>query len=155
MRLTDKPLEKRSFPRVAIHFGDGLCQRNALGASVDAVLRVGAFLNAAGPHESRKALALIHRSRGVHVEKAHLADNGGAHELIMLIHLRANFEAVPAADAVRKRIALFLNFGRHARGFAEIVSAVDGNPGLHALEAFEHELTVEGYVAHQPYTGPC
>src|SRR6266849_10245534 len=107
---------------------------------MDAVLSVGAFLNAARAHESRKALVLIHRSRGVHIEKPHLADDRRAHELIMLIHLRTNLQAVPATDAVRKRIALFLNFGRHARAFAKIVSTVDGNPGLHALEAFEHEL---------------
>src|SRR5260370_40986052 len=120
---------------------------------MNAVLRVGAFLDAARAHESREALALIHCSRGVHVEKAHLADNGGAHELIMFIHLRANFQAVPASDAVRKRIALFLNFGRHARAFAKIVSAVDGNPRLHALEAFEHELAVDGEIAHQRKLG--
>src|SRR5260370_28713263 len=149
MRLTDKPPEKRLFPRVAINFRDGLCERNALGTSVNAVLRVGAFLNAAGTHDRAEPLALIHRSRGVHIEKPHLADNGRAHELIMLIHLWANFQAVSATDAVRKRIALFLNFGRHARAFAKIVSAVDGNPGLHALEAFEHELAIDGEITHQ------
>src|SRR5216684_5514556 len=113
------------------------------------VLRVGAFLDAAGTHERAEPLALVHRSRGMHVEEAHLADDGRAHELIMLIHLRANLEAVPTCNAIRKRIALFLNFWGNARAFAEIVSAVDGNPGLHALEAFKHELPVNREIAHQ------
>jgi len=60
-----------------------------------AVLRVGTLLNAAWTHESRKALALIHCSRGMHIEQSHLADDGRAHELVVLIHLRANFQAVP------------------------------------------------------------
>src|SRR5256886_3870267 len=110
--LPYKPAEKRLFPRFAVYFRDGLGQGNALGASTNAVLRVGAFLYAARTHESRKALAFIHRSRGVHVEQAHLADNGCAHELIMLIHLRANLQAVPASDAVRERIALLLDLDR-------------------------------------------
>src|SRR6266481_6415445 len=125
-RLPYKPAEKCLFPSVAVYFRDGLGQGNALGASMNAVLRVGAFLYAARTHESHKALALIHRSRGVHVEQAHLADNGCAHELIMLIHLRANLQAVPASDAVRERISLLLNFGRHARAVAEMVSAIYG-----------------------------
>src|SRR5258707_343998 len=151
--LPYKPAEEGLLPRVAVHFRDGLGQGNALGTSVDAVLRVGTFRNAARTHESRKALALIHRSRGVHIEKAHLADDGRAHELIMLVHLRTNLEAVPARDAIRKRIAPFLNFGRYARAFAKTVSAIDGNPGLHALQAFKHELAIHGEIAHQRKLG--
>src|SRR5712692_3348058 len=117
------------------------------------VLCVGTFLDAARTHECRKTLAFIHRSRGVHIEKAHLADDGRAHELIMLIHLRTNFQAVPASNAVRKRIAFFLNFGRYARAFAETVRAVDGNPRLHALEAFKHELPIDREIAHQRKLG--
>ena len=120
---------------------------------MNAVLRVGALLDATRTHERRKALAFIHRSRRMHVEQAHLADDGRAHELIMLIHLWANLQAVPATDAVRKRIAFFLNFGRHARAFAEIVSAINGNPSFHALQAFKHELAIDGEIAHQRKLG--
>src|SRR5713226_875657 len=115
--LPYKPAEKRLFPGVAVHFGDGLRQRDALRASVHAVLCVRAFLDAAGTHERAESLALIHRARWVHIEKAHLADDGRAHELILVVHLRANLEAVPARNTIRKRIALFLNLGRHARAF--------------------------------------
>src|SRR5439155_18334765 len=51
-------------PRVAIHLSNGLRQRNPFGASVHAVLRVGAFLNSPGSHDRREPLALVHRSRG-------------------------------------------------------------------------------------------
>src|SRR6266702_636334 len=116
---------------------------------MDAVLRVGALLDAAGPHQRFEALALIHRARGVHIEEPHLADDGRAHKLIVFIHLRAYLEAASAADAVRQRIAFLLNFRRYARAFAEIVSAVNGNPRFHALQAFEHELAIDGELAHQ------
>src|ERR1700716_3984149 len=65
--LPYQPPQKRLFPCVAIHFRDGFGQGNSLGASVDTVLRVGAFLNSARPHQCRKPLAFIHRSRGVHI----------------------------------------------------------------------------------------
>src|ERR1700674_2879617 len=151
--LPYKPSEKRLFPHVAVHFGDGLGEGYALGASLHAVLRVGAFLDAAGSHERAEPFALIHCARRVHIEKAHLADDGRAYELIMAIHLRADLEAVPASDAIRKRIAFFLNFRRYARAFAEIVSAIDGNPRLHALEALKHKLAVDREVAHQRKLG--
>src|SRR5437879_2212218 len=147
--LPYKPAKKRLFPRVAIYFRDGLGERHALGASMHGVLRVGTLLNAAWTHESRKALALIHFSRGMHIEQSHLADDGRAHELVVLIHLRANLQAVPASDAIRKRIALFLHFRRHARPFAEIVSAINRNPRLHALQALKHKLSVNREIAHQ------
>src|SRR5260370_9648518 len=141
------------FPRLTLDFSDGLSKRDPLRARVHAVLRVGAFLDAAGSHDRREPLALIHRSRGVHIKKAHLADNGRADELIILVHLRANLEAVSAGNAIRKRIAFFLNFGRYARSFAEIVSAVDGNPGLYALEAVKHTLPIDREIAHPPTLG--
>ena len=144
-----KPAEQRLFPRVAIHFRDGFCKRNALGASVNAVLRIGAFLNAAGAHQRLQALALIHRARGVHVEETHLADDSGTHELIVLVHLWTDFKAVTASDAIRKRIPFFLNFGRHARALAEVVGAINGDPGFHALEAFKHKLPVDSKIAHE------
>ena len=91
---------KRLLPRVAIHLSNGLRQRNPFGASVHTVLRVGAFLNSPGSHDRREPLALVHRSRGMHIEKPHLADDRRSHELVMLIHLRTNFQAVPARDAI-------------------------------------------------------
>src|SRR5438093_12794500 len=99
-RSADKPAQKRLLPRVAIHLSNGLRQRNPFGASVHAVLRVGAFLNSPGSHDRREPLALVHRSRGMHIEKPHLADDRRSHELVMLIHLRTNFQAVPARDAI-------------------------------------------------------
>src|SRR5438309_380984 len=112
-------------------------------------LRVGAFLNSSRPHDCRDPLALVHRSRGMHIEETHLANDRCAHELVVLIHLRANLQAVPARDAIRKRIPFFLLFRRHSRPFAEIVGAVNGNPRFHAFQAFKHELPVDGQIAHQ------
>jgi len=63
-------------------------------------------------------------------------------------NLRANLQAISAADAARERIGFFLRFGSYARTFAEIVAAVDGNPGLDALQALEHELTIDGEIPH-------
>src|SRR5438309_5033076 len=51
--LPGKPAEKRLFPRVAVYFRDGLGQGNALGTSMNAVLRVGALLDATRTHERR------------------------------------------------------------------------------------------------------
>src|SRR5713226_6518972 len=147
--LPYKPADERLFPHVAVYFRDGLGQRDSLGTRMHAVLCVRAFLDAAGTHQRAQPLALVHRSRGVHIKKSHLADDGRAHELILVVHLRANFQAVPAGNTIRERIALFLNFGRYAWAFTEIVRAVDGNPGLHPLKAFEHELPIDSQIAHQ------
>src|SRR6266852_8469305 len=147
--LPYKPAEKRLFPRVPVYFGDGLGERNTLGAGMHTVLRVSAFLDAPGTHERTKPFTLVHRSSRVQIEESHLADNRRTHELIILIYLRANFQAVPTSDAVRKRVAFFLNFRGHARALAKIVSAIDGNPCLHAFQTLKHKLPIHREIAHQ------
>src|SRR5258706_1070175 len=114
-----------------------------------AVLRVGAILNATGAYNRRKALTLVNGSRRVHVEQAHLADDRRSNELAVFIHLRTNFQAVSATDAVRKWVALLLNLRRNTRPFSQVVSAIDGDPCFHALQAFEHELAIHRKIAHQ------
>src|SRR6266403_4291119 len=113
------------------------------------VLRVSTILYATGAHNRRKPLALVHGARWVHVEQAHLADDRRSDKLAVLIHLRANFQAVSATDAIRKRVPLLLNLGRDARPFPQVVSAIDGDPRLHALQAFEHKLAIHREIAHQ------
>src|SRR6266850_870449 len=99
--LPYQPAKKRLFPRIAVDGGNRFRQRNAFGTRMHAILRVSAILNAAGTHNCRKALALVHCSCRVHVEQPHLADDRRSHELAVLIHLRANFQAVSATDAIR------------------------------------------------------
>src|SRR6267378_2094474 len=147
--LPHQPANERLFPGVAVDGGNRFRQRNVFGARMDAVLRVGAILDATGAHNRCKALALVHRPRRVKVEQAHLADDRRSDKFAVPIHLRANFQAVSATDAIRKRVALLLNLRRDARPFAQIVSPVDRNPRLHALQAFEHHLPVNGKIAHQ------
>src|SRR3984957_20885025 len=84
----------------------------------------------------------------MHIEEAHLTENRRAHGFTVLVHLRANFQTISAGDAARKRISLLLRLGSHARTFAEIVAAVDGNPGFDALQAFEHELAIDGEITN-------
>src|SRR2546429_784671 len=108
-----KPAKQGLFPCVTIHFGDGFGERNVFRAGLYAILRVGAFLHAARTHQRFQAFALVHCAGGVDVEEAHLADDGRADELVVLVHLRANFEAVAAGDAARKRVAFRLNLRRN------------------------------------------
>jgi hypothetical protein len=82
-----KPSEKRLFACVMVDGGDGFRQWNVLGASMHAVLRVGAILNAPWAHECRKPFAFVHRARGMHVEEPDLADDGRADEFAVLVDL--------------------------------------------------------------------
>ena len=69
------------------------------------------------PIEGLDAFFGVHRAGGMHVEEAHLADDRGAHELAVVVYLRADLEAAAAGDATRKRIAPFpADFGRDRRG---------------------------------------
>src|SRR5579859_5500431 len=85
--LPQEPAEQRLFPRSAIYFGDRFGKRNSFGAGFDAVLRVGAILDAAFLHHCVQALFCMHRARGVHIEEANLADDGRADEFTVFIYL--------------------------------------------------------------------
>src|SRR5450432_1588667 len=89
----------------------------------------------------------------MHVEEADLADDGGADEVGVFVHLGANFQAVAAGDALREGVADFLGFGRDARAGAEVVGAVDRNPALGAFQIFEHGAAIDLQVAHQRKLG--
>src|SRR6476646_7032303 len=128
-----------SFPR-------WIPSRECLSGKLSRSLCVRAVLNSARFHQGMDTLFRVHRACRVHVEKPDLADNRGANEFVVVIYLRANFQAASARNAARKRIGLLLRLGRHARPCAEVVGPVDGNPALNALETFEHELPVNGEV---------
>src|ERR1700674_1683074 len=146
--LPYQPAKERLFPGITVDGGNRFRQRNVFGAGMDAVLRVGTILDATGTHNRRKAFAFVHGSCWMHIEQAHLTDDGRSDELAVLIHLWANFQAVSATNAIRKRIPLLLNLRGNTRPFAQIVSPVDRNPRFHALQAFEHELAIHGKIAH-------
>src|SRR5208282_3547439 len=78
---------------LAINGRDGFGKRDSLRANLHAILRVVAIFDAAGAHERIKALVRVHRARRMHVEEAHLADDGRADEVGVLVYLRTYFEA--------------------------------------------------------------
>jgi len=134
---------------LAIDFVVGFGEGNALGAHFDAIHGVVAILNSAGAHHGFEAFARMHRASGMHVEEAHLIDDGGADELRVIVYLGANFEAIAAGDAARHGVADLLLLGRHARAGSDGVRAVDGYPALHALQIFEHDGAVHLQIADQ------
>src|SRR5258708_22729324 len=108
-------------PCLTIDFRQRFGSWNFLGASLDAIWGVGAVFDTAVTHHRLDALFGVHRARRVHVEQAHLAEDGRAYEIIVLVDLRANFQAVAARNAARERIRLLLHLGRDTRAFAEIL----------------------------------
>jgi hypothetical protein len=118
---------------VAADVGDGVGEGNALGADFDAVLREAALLNAAVAGQGAQALFLEDLAGGVVVEELDLGDGGRADEAGVVVELRADFHAAAAGDAIRERVVGFLLLREDARAGAQIVGAVDGDPGFDAL----------------------
>src|ERR1700689_5417995 len=87
------------------------------------------------------------------VEQTHLRDSRRAYEARVFIELWAGFHATGAGDAAGDRISLLLFFGRHARAGAEVVSAVDGNPGFDDFKIFEDHAAVGRQIAHDGELG--
>src|SRR5579863_1976835 len=146
-RLAEEPTGQRLAYGVAIDLSDGFRQRNGFRASMDTVLCIGAILDAAGAADRFQALVGIHRSRGMHVEKAYLADDGRADEVAVGINLRTNLQAYAASDAPGKRVGFLLRFGSHLWTFAHIVGAINGDPSLHALQILKHDVAIHGQIA--------
>src|ERR1017187_4491037 len=94
---------------IASQVGDGLGEGQLLWASLHAVLREATLLDSTLAGERAQAFCLEHRARWVHVEELDLGDGGRADEVGGVVELRADLHAAAAADAVRERIALFLN----------------------------------------------
>ena len=126
-----------------------LVSGNLLGADFDAVLREAALLNAAVAGESAQAFFLEDLAGGVVVEELDLGDGGCADEVGVLVELRADFHAAAAADAVGERVVGFLLLREDARAGAEIVGAVDGNPGLDGLQVFKEDGAVDLEIADE------
>ena len=105
------------------------------------------------PIKRRETLALQRLARGMRVEQPHLRDRGRAHEARVFVELRASLHAAGAGDAAGNRISLLLLFGRHARAGAEIVGAVDGNPGFDGFEVLENHAAVGGEIANDGKLG--
>src|SRR6267154_6586452 len=131
----------------AAYLRNGRCERDILGADLDAVLSVAAFLDAAIAHQGRQALALQFLARGMHVEQPCLRDGRGAHEARILVELRASFHAAATRNTAGNGISLFLLLRRNARAGTEIVRAIDWNPGLDGFEVLEEYAAVGSQVA--------
>ena len=129
--------------------GDAFEERNLLGADLDAVAGFGAVADAAFSHETVEAIFLQGRSGGVIVEQTDLADHGRADEMIGRRVLRTGFEATSATDAAREGIPLLLKLLRHRRAFAQVVCAIDGDPGFNALQIVEQPGTIDEEIADE------
>src|SRR5260370_1584886 len=147
-RITTEEILDGRLHRLAAGVGDGLGKRNVLGTDFHAVLGEAAFLDAAIAHERLQPFVLERLSGGMLVEQTDLSDRRRAHEAGVFVELRARFHATAARDAARNRIYLFLFLGRHTRPRPQIVSAVDRNPGLHALEILKDHAAVDLQIAH-------
>src|SRR3984957_20916151 len=75
---------------VAAYVRDGVGERNALGADLDAVLREAALLDAAVTAQRAQPFFLEHLPRRVIVEQLHLRDGCRTHKVCILVKLRAN-----------------------------------------------------------------
>ena len=122
---------------VAADVGDGFDEGELLGAGGDAVLGHAAFLDAAIAGEGAEALFFEDLAGGVHVEELDLGDGGCADEGRAVVELGADLHADGAGDAVREGVALLLNLRELAGRGAEVVGAVDGDPGFDSLEILE------------------
>jgi len=101
---------------VAAYVGDGVSEREALGADFDAVLRKAALLNAAVSGQRAQALFLQNLADGVVVEELDLSDGGRTHKSSLLIELRTNLHAAGAGNTVGQRIADLLLLREETKG---------------------------------------
>src|SRR5258708_17633713 len=133
--------------------GDGSGQRDILGADLNAILRVPAFLDPAIAHQSREAFALQRFARGMRVEQPHLRNGGRAYESCVFVELRAGLHAAATRDAAGNGIGLLLLFRGHARPGAEVVRAVDRNPRFDGFAVFAEHAAVGGQIANDVRLG--
>src|SRR5256885_2181719 len=106
--LALKEIGDRLFHHLPTHIGDGASERDVFWTSLDAVLRVTTFVNAAVAHQRLQALVLLHVAGGVGIEQLHLSDGRRAHESGLLIELGTNFHTAATRDAAGDRIRLLL-----------------------------------------------
>ena len=100
---------------VSAYVGDGVGERDLLGAGFYAVLGVAAFLDSAVAGESTKALFLEDFAGRVVVEELDLGDGGGADKSGGFVELGADLHAAGAGDAVGERVVRLLLLGEYAR----------------------------------------
>lgn len=82
-----------------MHGGDGFEEGYLLGADLYAVTGLAAVGQTASAHEDFEAFVASVGASGVGIEESHLADDGGADEVVCWGVLRAGFEAASATDA--------------------------------------------------------
>src|SRR5579872_1844175 len=139
----EQPAEEHPLRRVPVDRGDRVDQRYLLRIHLDAVLGLAAPLDAALAHHRVEPLARVELAGRMQVEEPHLADGGGADEIAQRSDLRARLEAASARHAARQRIGVLLVLLRLPRPRAELVRAVEVDPGLDALEVVEHARAVD------------
>lgn len=132
---------------LAVDVENGLGERDAFWTYADTVLGFTATLNAALFHESVETRGGVHGSCGVGVEQANLGNGGRTYEVTVVIDLGAGFEAAAAGHAFAELIHFFADFFGHARTFAKVVGAVNGDPSFDAFEVVKHGLSVHDEIA--------
>ena len=138
---------------VAAYVGDGVGERELLGADLDTVLRESALLHTAIAGEGAEAFFLEDFAGGVVVEELDLCDGGRADKACLLSELRTNLHAAGAGNAVGEGIADFLLLREDTRAGAEVVGAIDGNPGLNGLEVLEEDGAIDLKIPNERKLG--
>src|SRR3984957_11060288 len=85
---------------LAAHFGYGIGQRDFLGADLNAVLRVAAFLDSAIAHQRGETFPLQRFSRGMSIEQLYLRNRRRADEARVFVELRACLHTAAAGNAI-------------------------------------------------------
>src|SRR5437868_9933115 len=147
-RLFPEQIANGLFPHRTTDFRYRACQRYIFRTDLHAVLGVTAFLDSPVAHECRQPLALEGRTCRMSVEKAHLRDGRRTYETCVFIKLGTDFHAATTRDAARERVSGLLLFHSHARAGAEIICAVNRNPGFGALEIFKQHAAIDREIAN-------
>src|SRR5690349_2932053 len=132
LELLLQPPKQSVDDRLAILFINRFGQWDIHWAGLHAVLGIAAIGDAVFTHDSFEAFVAIHFTAGMHVKETNLCDCLRP-DVMILIVLRASFETATAGHATRVSISLHHVFLIHARPRAEIVSAVEFDPGMNSL----------------------
>ena len=122
---------------LTIFFIDCSGERDIHGTGFHTVLRVAAVSNAVVTHDPLQSLIAIHDAAGMHVEEPDLRDCLRA-DVVILVILRTRFETATASHATRICITFHHFVLVHPRSGSEIVSTVQLNPRMNALQVIEH-----------------
>src|SRR5262245_62842005 len=115
---------------VALDRGDGVGQRDAFGAGLDAILRVRAVHHTAIIYQRLQPVVALRRARRVKVVVMRQRDWSGADKRVAWIDIRANLEAAAAGHTARDGVSFLLDLRKDARPRPQVVRSVNLDPAL-------------------------